>query len=383
MIPIMYVLYTMDPSILLNCGLMRPVRCILPEGSVVNPKFPAAVGMRTLACIRQQATVFGAFSQALPDLLPAAVGDGGPLLNIRTTDTRTGRRVMANLDPITGGGGGTPERDGTEGNGMNFGFFKNTPVEINEAEVPVRILRYGLVPDSGGAGRWRGGSALEMEFQLFAPQSMVTARNRDRSIFSAWGLRGGMPGLTSRFAKNPDTDHCVELGSIDIVPCDPGDIILIQGPGAGGYGNPLDRPAGDVLTDVRRGFVSAARARSDYGVVIGADLVIDAAATARLRGDLSRQRVIGEFGHGEGRAAFERVWTQQRYAALTRILSEVPVTWRFFVKHGVFGALKGQIAPPDGGAADVYRAYETIVARFEDLPRIRPDEGMRAAVAGE
>ena len=249
--------------------------------------------------------------------------------------------------------------------------------------MPVRILRYGLVPDSGGAGRWRGGSALEMEFQLFAPQSMVTARNRDRSIFSAWGLRGGMPGLTSRFAKNPDTDHCVELGSIDIVPCDPGDIILIQGPGAGGYGNPLDRPVDDVLTDVRRGFVSAARAKSDYGVVIGEDLAIDAAATARLRGDMSRQRVIAEFGHGEGRAAFERVWTQQRYVALTRILSEVPVTWRFFVKHGVFGALKGQIAPPDGGAADVYRAYETIVARFEDLPRIQPDEGVRAAVAAE
>ena len=88
-----------------------------------------------------------------------------------------------------------------------------------------------------------------------------------------------MPGATSRFAKNPDTDHCVELGSIDIVPCDPGDIILIQGPGAGGYGNPLDRPANDVLTDVRRGLVSAARAKSDYGVVIGDDLVIDAALT--------------------------------------------------------------------------------------------------------
>ena len=85
--------------------------------------------------------------------------------------------------------------------------------------------------------------------------------------------------------------QCVELGSIDIVPCDPGDIILIQGPGAGGYGNPLERPADDVSTDVRRGFVSAARARSDYGVVIDEDLAIDAAATARLRGDMSRQRV--------------------------------------------------------------------------------------------
>ena len=76
-------------------------------------------------------------------------------------------------------------------------------MEINEAEVPISIPRYGLVPDSGGAGRYRGGSALMMEFQLFAPQSMVTARNRDRSVFSAWGVNGGQPGQSS-FTRNPD-----------------------------------------------------------------------------------------------------------------------------------------------------------------------------------
>ncbi len=307
---------------MLNAGFVRPARAILPEGSVMNAVMPAAVGMRSLMSNLAQTAVIGAFCRALPDRMPASPGSGMSLMNVKTT-TRGGRSVMASIGPVGGGAGGGPYADGAEGCGANMSYLKNTPVEINEAEVPVRILRYGLVPDSGGAGRWRGGSALEMEFQLFAPQSMVTARNRDRSIFSAWGLRGGMPGATSRFAKNPDTDHCVELGSTDIVPCDPGDVILIQGPGAGGYGDPLDRPADDVLTDVRRGFVSAARAKSDYGVVISADLVIDAAATARLRGEMSRQRVITEFGHGKGRAAFESVWTQPRYAALTRILSEV------------------------------------------------------------
>jgi N-methylhydantoinase B len=382
MVGVVYALYCLDPTAMLNAGFVRPACAILPEGSVMNAVMPAAVGMRSLMSNLAQTAVIGAFCRALPDRMPASPGSGMSLMNVKTT-TRGGRSVMASIGPVGGGAGGGPYADGAEGCGANMSYLKNTPVEINEAEVPVRILRYGLVSDSGGAGCWRGGSALEMEFQLFAPQSMVTARNRDRSIFSAWGLRGGMPGATSRFAKNPDTDHCVELGSIDIVPCDPGDIILIQGPGAGGYGNPLDRPANDVLSDVRRGFVSAARAKSDYGVVIGEDLVIDAAATARLRGNMSRQRVITEFGHGEGRVAFERVWTQPRYAALTRILSEVPVTWRFFIKHGVFGALKGRIAPPDGGAADVYRAYQTIVARFEDLPRIQPDQGVRAAVAAE
>jgi N-methylhydantoinase B len=73
------------------------------------------------------------------------------------------------------------------------------------------------------------------------------------------------------------------------------------------------------------------------------------------------------------------VWTEQRYAALTRILSEVPVTWRYFVKHGVFGALRGKVAPSDGGAADVYRAYEEIAARFEDLPRMSQPASRAAA----
>ena len=153
MVPYIYVMYTMDRSVLLNSGLLRPARCVIPEGSLVNPKYPAAVGgMRSLGAMRLQSCVFGAFAQALPEVVPAASGDGGPLINVRTTDTRTGRRLMANLDPITGGGGGTAFRDGTEGSGANHGFLKNTPVEINEAEVPVKILKYGLATDSGGAG---------------------------------------------------------------------------------------------------------------------------------------------------------------------------------------------------------------------------------------
>ena len=124
---------------------------------MVNPQFPAAVGMRSLSVMRVMSVTLGAFAQVAPEIMPAACGDGGPLINVRTTDNKTGRQLMANLDPITGGGGGTPFRDGAEGSGANFAFLKNTPVEINEAEVPVKIRKYGLAPNSGGAGRWRGG----------------------------------------------------------------------------------------------------------------------------------------------------------------------------------------------------------------------------------
>jgi N-methylhydantoinase B len=298
-------------------------------------------------------------------------------MNVKTT-TRTGRAVMASIGPVGGGAGGGPMADGAEGCGANMSYLKNTPVEMNEAEVPILVRRYGLVTDSGGPGLYRGGSALEMEFQVFSPQTMVTARNRDRSIFSAWGLRGGGPGRVSRFARNPGTAECVELGSADVVLCEPSDIILIQGPGAGGYGDPTKRAAEAVIDDVRRGFISIEAARTDYGVVLNERLIVDAPATSRLRESMAMAPTgfgHGEFRHGAGRIAFESVWSLDRYDALHRILVEVPVTWRFFVKHRIFGAIKFP-----GGVAEVIDAYEKLRRQFADLPPV-PEPVIRAQAA--
>jgi N-methylhydantoinase B len=367
MIPVIYVLYTMDPSILLNCGLTRAVSCILPEGSIVNPRFPAAVGMRTLSCIRLQSAVFGAFSQALPDVVPAACGDGGPLINIRTMDTRTGRRIMANLDPITGGGGALPERDGTEGAGMNFGFFKNTPVEINEAEVPVKIVRYGLACDTGGAGRTRGGSGTTLEFEVSSPDSVVTARNRDRSRFTPWGVAGGEAGKPSAFLLNPGTDREVNLGNTDVVTVQPGDVVRITSAGAGGRGDPLDRDPRLVADDVRRDFVSPAKAREEYGVVIEGGAV-DEAATHALRDQRAGGRRNEGFGFNDARIDYERVWTRAGYARLIALLSQLPVEWRFFVKHRVFERIERlPAAELTGSGSEVERAFREVTAGYPQL----------------
>lgn len=362
---LIYVMHTLAPRNVLNAGSVRPCHVVLPEGTIVNPEAPAAVGMRSLTAAVIQACTFGVFNLALPDLLPACPAGGQTLLNVKTS-TRQGRQVMASIGPCGGGGGGGPEHDGVEGCGANSAFLKNTPVEINEAEVPIEIIRYGLVPDTGGPGRLRGGNAATMEFRLLAPNSVVTARNRNRSELAAWGVMGGRAAANSRFVRNPDSDQAEDLRNSDLVQCAPGDIIRLQGPAGGGYGDPFERPAERVLEDVRCGFVSRQRAREAYGVSVRADMSLDQEATAALRA--GHRPNTEHFDYGPGRSRFERIWTSERYEAMTRILARIPISWRHFVKHQMFAALAGTEPPTDGGARDIERIYGLLHERYTELP---------------
>jgi N-methylhydantoinase B len=273
---------------------------------------------------------------------------------------------MANLDPIAGGGGATVTRDGTEGSGANFGFLQNTPVEINEAEVPVKIRRYGLAVDSGGAGRWRGGTGTTLEFEVSAPDSVVTARNRDRSRFTPWGSSGGGPGKPSAFLLNPGTNREVNLGNTDVVTVQPGDVVRITSAGAGGFGNPLGREPERVAGDVRRGFVSPAMARAEYGVVLK-DSVVDEAATRALRAEMKPARQDKGFGFNEARRAFERTWSRSAYSRLAALLQTLPVEWRFFVKHRIFEAVDEGGNEGIGAAGSVEWHFREITARYPQL----------------
>ena len=373
MIPYIYAMYAMDHSVFLNSGLLRPSRCLIPSGSIVNAEFPAAVGMRSLSAIRLQSCVLGAFAKALPDKMPAAAGDGGPLINLRTSDPLTGRRLMANLDPITGGGGGVAFRDGTEGSGAQKGFFKNTPVEINEAEVPVKILEYGLATDSAGAGRWRGGLGTTLRFQVMSPNSVVTARNRDRSRFTPFGIQGGQAGKVSSFKRNPGSNREEDLGNTDVVAADPGDIIHITSAGAGGWGSPLQRRPEQVLRDVECGFVSIAGAERDYGVVI-VDGRIDEKATESARAMLASTLMNDEagFGFNAARMEYEQQWTRENYAALMQKLYTLPTNWRFFVKQRVFEMLAQKGERQRNGesnmtAEDIGSTFQRVVAQYPEL----------------
>jgi N-methylhydantoinase B len=369
MVGLVYVLYSLDTRLFLNSGVCRVATSVLPEGTIVNPHFPAAVGLRTLSVQRLMGVIFGAFVQAAPDRLPSCPASGGPIMNVNTIDNRTGRRVVAAVGPITGGAGGDPWRDGAEGSGANSSFLKNTPVEINEAEVPIKIQRYGLTPDSGGPGKHRGGLAIEMRFQAQAPNTRVTARNMDRSRFSSWGVLKGRAGGLSSFMLNPGTNREKNLGNIDFLRIDPGDVVHVASGGAGGWGDPLKRDPDMVVRDVRRGFVSRQSAESAYGVVLE-NGGWDEAATARRRGEIAATRESGDafFDVGVDRTAFERVWNRANYDVLTELLAATPVHWRFFVKHRIFEAIEAiDDADVKDDGRDVRACYQRVVEEFPQL----------------
>jgi N-methylhydantoinase B len=369
-----YVLYSLNPDLLLNAGMLKVARCILPEGTIMNCVPPAAVGMRSLTAKVAQYVTFGAFSMVCPERLPACPAGGMSILNVKTVD-RNGRTVIASIGPVGGGAGGMASADGSDASGANVAFLRNTPVEINEAEVPIRITRYGVVPGSAGAGKYRGGLGTVMEFRVSSPGTLVTARNRDRSRFASWGVLGGKAGAVSRFTRNPGTDGEEDLGVTDLVMCGPGDVIRLEGCGGGGYGDPCERDVQKVLEDVRRGYLSVDQARELYGVVLGAEagaIAIDKAATLHMREAAksdAHRRPASHFDYGAERNAYEAKWTRERYDVLTGILSRAPVVWRHFLKHKIFDALDareaaGSLQP---GPTVITQLYEEVLQRYPQL----------------
>jgi N-methylhydantoinase B len=350
-----YVLSALRPGILLNFGTCRAFTCSVPEGSVLNPVFPAAVGMRSLTCGRLRSLIYGAFARAVPERMPAAPAGATSIVNMAAEDPRTGKRKIAAIAPIVGGGGGMPHRDGTDGSGADAAYLKNSPIEITETEAPVRILRYGLMPDTGGPGAHRGGMAQVLEFTATAPDAFVTARNRDRTMFQPWGILGGEPGANGSFTLNPGTNHERDLGNTDALRLAAGDVLRFVSPSGGGRGDPFTRDPAAVLRDVEAGLVTVAGAARDYGVAI-ADGAIDTAATDSLR---AGPRTRADFAPGRFRLAHEARWTDSAYAMMHDLLATVPVTWRAPMKTMLYAAMRaaGSERPPEQVIRDAFAAY--------------------------
>ncbi len=289
-----------DPTIPNNAGCFRPVRAILPPGTVVNATRPAPVNSRTATVKRIADVLMGAMVQALPQRLPAANSGQLLVMAIGGVDPLTGRPYVTS-ELGAGGMGARPHKDGVDAIETDVSNCMNIPAEALELEHPIRVAHWRLRPGSGGAGRFRGGLGMEKGFQLLRGEATVTYRG-ERHRFAPWGLFGGRPGLPSRAAVHRRDGRVDPLPSKATLHLCEGDVLVVETAGGGGYGDPLERPPDAVLDDVRNYRLSAAAAREEYGVVIDEHRV-DEARTAALREAMRTQRgpITWTFDFGPGR----------------------------------------------------------------------------------
>ena len=278
-----------DPSIPNNGGCFRAVDAILPEGSLVNPRPPAPVSCRTATIKRIADTLLGALVRARPDRMPAANSGTLLVMAFGGQDPATGRPFVAS-ELAAGGMGARPGKDGIDVIETDVTNCMNIPVESVEMGFPLRIPRAGLWPDSGGAGRFRGGLGLVKVYE--ATTTDVTVSHRGERFASVpWGLHGGGPGPSGRaFIVRKDGAR-EPLPSKKMIVLHPGDQLWEYIPGGAGHGDPLDREAASVLADVLDGKVSRASATETYGVVFAPDaLAVDEVATKERREALRHAR---------------------------------------------------------------------------------------------
>ena len=270
-----------NPSIDANAGFFRPFKVVAPPGCYVNPQHPAPVAARGLGGFRVCQAVFGAMAKALPDKVPGSWGGGE--FGVTFGGYLPGGKPFVFLEFNTDGPrGGHPFGDGPDGAASPIGNMANTPIESIEANHPLLITRYGYVPDSEGAGKYRGGLGMVREYQVTAEEAMIQIRS-DRAKFLPWGTQGGGPGSRTHNILNPDTEHrAMPSKFMEWIRRD--DVYRLVQAGGGGYGDPLEREPAAVLVDVVQEKVSSARARSAYGVVIDpGTFKVDAEATRDLR----------------------------------------------------------------------------------------------------
>lgn len=291
-----------DPSIPINQGCYRPIEIVCPEGTLLNCVYPASVvsGV-TETSPRVIDMLLQTLSAAVPDRVVGQSNDAacsGIFSGADPDEARVRafrRRHVQHIDPHGGGFGARPMRDGVNAIRVLVGNAGITSVEQIEHLVPLTVESWHLVPDTGGAGRWRGGLTSERVYRVGFDEATLTVM-AERGVVAPQGLFGGHEGGTftaSVTRADGSTENVPSKGAYVVV--HEGDRVAIRPAGSGGYGDPLEREAERVLADVRDGYVGNASAREHYGVVIDeADWRVDTAATERLRREIAASRAGGQ-----------------------------------------------------------------------------------------
>jgi len=245
-----------------NAGVFRCIEVRAPEGSILNPLAPAPVAARALTGYRVVDAMFGALAQIVPRRMPAAGEGGNTVVCIGGYDEQ--RTPFVVVDMINGAWGGRPDKDGIEGVTNPSQNMSNTPVEVLEARAPVLIEEFGFLPDSCGAGRFRGGLGLVRQYRLLAREAVLQLR-ADRHHFAPFGLAGGQPAQRSRNLLNPDGE-ARELPAKVTMTIHAGDVIRHEQPGGGGHGDPARRDPAAITRDLADGKITPDHARRFYGL---------------------------------------------------------------------------------------------------------------------
>jgi len=239
----------LDPDCPQNHGMLDPVTIQAPEGSIVNATFPAASAARAQTAQRIVDVIFGALAPAYPDKIIAA-GTGA-----NTSAAFFGRgadgKYYVYLETLGGGAGGRSYRDGTDGVQVHMTNTSNLPIEALETEYPLMIERYEYVSDSGGAGKYRGGLGLRRDYRPIGHETTFSGQG-ERFVNQPWGIFGGQPGATGRFALLHDDGKTQRLANKpSALRVGPSAQISVITAGGGGFEDPAQRKIEHLKTDIR------------------------------------------------------------------------------------------------------------------------------------
>ena len=252
-----------DPEIPPNAGCYRPIEIEAPEGSIVNARPPAAVvGGNLEVSQRVVDVVLGAMAEAAPERAVAAGQGTMNNLTLGGVDPRTDEHY-AFYETQAGGFGGRAAGDGMDAVHVHMSNTRNTPAEVLETAYPLRVRRYELRPDSGGAGEFRGGLGLRRDVEVRADAACSLLGDRRRH--APYGIEGGEPGAPGDdvLLRDGEERRVAAKTTLDL---DAGDVISIRTPGGGGFGDPADRDPAAVARDLRLGKLTPDAARERYGV---------------------------------------------------------------------------------------------------------------------
>lgn len=248
-----------------NEGSLEPVEIIAPEGTIVNPRFPAAVGDRHHTSQRMADVFTRALAQIMPQRASAGWFCGVPATIIESVSNKTGEPSVL-LSIIGGGAGGAANHDGGDGMDPHMSNCAIIPAEVIESTYPLRVERYALLQDSGGAGKYRGGLGMCLDLRVLEGGPRLVRVETEQAVaeFAASGLSGGHAGAPAAVRLLRDGKEIV-LPAKGACEVKVGDVISARAGGGGGYGNPLERSREEVLEDVQAGRVSLEAARTKYG----------------------------------------------------------------------------------------------------------------------